>query len=278
MMPDTTLLTPEVAQNQPEQSGVTEQVTSEQPQEQPAQGTEYVDFSPEQKRRFDRIYFNMKEYERDNSALRQHIAQLTEAVNAMQAGSAQQQEAVQRQRIMQQMLQAKEAGNIQEEVRLQGELTTLGQRAPKPVPLPPPPQTQNADISAVESWSREVAGDGNFKRPWALEGHPRYAEAYNLVASMVTDPRFNGNTDAILAEVDRRMGVQGTHPRPPGATVLSGGQVRPQVETEAQLSQDELQVARKMGLSPKDYALQVKLINQHSRGYSVPTVASRRPS
>lgn len=263
-------LAPEnVPQPQPEAAPV------EQPQEQPAPGTDFVEFSPEQKRRFDRIYHNMKEYERDNGALRQHIAQLTEVVNSLQAGTAQQQELVQRQNVMRQLVAAKEAGNVQEEVRLQGELATIGQKVPKPVPLPPPPQTQNADIAAVDAWSKEVGPDGNFRRPWALEGHPRYTEAYNLVATLVTDPRFTGNTDAILAEVDRRFGVSQGQPRPPGATVLSGGQVRPHVEAEVQLSPDELNMARKFGISPKDYALQRKLIGQGERAYSRPTVTPR---
>jgi hypothetical protein len=268
-------LPPEFAPAPEQPQPVTEQVT-EQPQEQPQQGTEFVDFTPEQKRRFDRIYHNMKEYERDNSALRQHIAQLTEAVNNMQAGSAQQQEASQKQRLMQQLLQAKEAGNVALEVQLQGELATVGQKVPKPIPLPPPPQTQNADIAAVEQWSRELGPDGSFRRPWALEGHSRYTEAYNLVASLVTDPRFTGNTDAILAEVDRRMGVSQGQPRPPGATVLgSGGQVRPQVDSEVQLTPDELNMARKFGISPRDYAAQMKMIGQGNRAYSRPTITPR---
>jgi hypothetical protein len=196
-------------------------------------------------------------------------------VNGMQTGQAQAQEQVQRQRILQQIVQAKEAGNIAEEVRLQGELATVGQRVTKPVTLPPPPPGQSADIAVVEQWSREVAGDGNFRRPWALEGHPRYSEAYNLVASLVSDARYAGNTDAILAEVDRRMGLQGNGTRPPGATVLSGGQVRPQVEAEVQLSPDELNMARKFGISPKDYALQQKLIGQGNRAYSRPTITPR---
>jgi hypothetical protein len=253
----------------PEQQPHEEQVAPDR------DGTEFVDIPPELKPRFNRIYHNLKEFERDNGALRQHIAQLTEVVNGMQTGQAQAQEQVQRQRILQQIVQAKEAGNIAEEVRLQGELATVGQRVTKPVTLPPPPPGQSADIAVVEQWSREVAGDGNFRRPWALEGHPRYSEAYNLVASLVSDARYAGNTDAILAEVDRRMGLQGNGTRPPGATVLSGGQVRPQVEAEVQLSPDELNMARKFGISPKDYALQQKLIGQGNRAYSRPTITPR---
>lgn len=236
----------------------------------PEGGTEYVDIPPELKPRFNRIYHNMKEFERDNALLRQHISQVTQAFNEYQAAQATNAETVQRQQIMARMVQAKEQGNVAEEVRLQGELATLGQRVPKPAPLAAPPAAVPPEVSYVSEWSREVAPDGNFKRPWALEGHPRYAEAYNFIAGLTQDPRYAGNTDAILAAADRHMGVANGQVRPPGAVVMSGGQVRPQETGEVTLSPDQLRVAQRLGITPKAYAAQLGLISKYGNGYAVP--------
>jgi hypothetical protein len=232
-------------------------------------GTEYADIPPELKPRFNRIYHNMKEFERENVTLRQHIGQLTQAVNEWQASQATNAETIQRQQLMARMVQAKEQGNVAEEVRLQGELATLGQRVQKPAPLAPPPAPIPPEVTYVSEWSREVGQDGNFRRPWALEGHPRYAEAYNFIANLTQDPRYSGNTDAILAAADRHMGVVNGQARPPGAAVLSGGQVRPSVDSEVQLSPDQLRIAQKLGIAPKAYAAQQAMINKYGNGYAV---------
>jgi hypothetical protein len=235
----------------------------------PEGGTEYVDIPVELRPRFNRLYHNMKEYERENSTLRQHVGQLTQAVNEWQASLATNAETAQRQQLMARMVQAKEQGNVAEEVRLQGELATLGQRVPKPAPLAPPPAPIPPEVTYVSEWSREVGQDGNFRRPWALEGHPRYAEAYNFIANLTQDPRYAGNTDAILAAADRHMGLSQGQPRPPGAAVLSGGQVRPSVDAEVQLSPDQLRIAQKLGIAPKAYAAQQAMINKYGNGYAV---------
>jgi hypothetical protein len=167
------------------------------------------------------------------------------------------------------MVQAKEQGNVAEEVRLQGELATISQRVQKPVPLAPPPAPTPPEVTYVSEWSREVGQDGNFRRPWALEGHPRYAEAYNFIANLTQDPRYSGNTDAILAAADRHMGLSQGQARPPGAAVLSGGQVRPSVDSEVQLSPDQLRIAQKLGIAPKAYAAQQAMINKYGNGYAV---------
>jgi hypothetical protein len=235
----------------------------------PEGGTEYVDIPVELKPRFNRLYHNMKEYERENATLRQHVGQLTQAVNEWQASQATNAETVQRQQLMARMVQAKEQGNVAEEVRLQGELATISQRVQKPVPLAPPPAPTPPEVTYVSEWSREVGQDGNFRRPWALEGHPRYAEAYNFIANLTQDPRYSGNTDAILAAADRHMGLSQGQPRPPGAAVLSGGQVRPSVDSEVQLSPDQLRIAQKLGIAPKAYAAQQAMINKYGNGYAV---------
>jgi hypothetical protein len=234
----------------------------------PEGGTEYVDIPVELKPRFNRLYHNMKEYERDNALLRQHISQLTQSVNEWQASQATNAETAQRQQLMARMVQAKEQGNVAEEVRLQNELATISQRVQKPVPLAPPPAPTPPEVTYVSEWSREVGQDGNFRRPWALEGHPRYAEAYNFIANLTQDPRYSGNTDAILAAADRHMGVAQAG-RPPGAAVLSGGQVRPSVDSEVQLSPDQLRIAQKLGIAPKAYAAQQAMINKYGNGYAV---------
>lgn len=252
-----------------------EQLQPEQPPPQPV-GTEWTDMSgltPQQKSRFDRIYWNMKEHEQTIGQLRDHSLRLAQVVQEMQSRGADATEAVQRQGLMQRLLTAKETGNIQEEVRIQGEMSTLAQRIPRPTQIPIPPAPPNPDIMTVEQWSREVGSDGNFRRPWALEGHPRYQEVYNLVAGLVNNPQLVGNTEAILSEVDRRMGS--SLARPAGATVMSPGQVRPQQGEEIALDPDEIRQAQKFGMTPKQYADQKVMIGKYGRAYSVPTVTQR---
>jgi hypothetical protein len=65
------------------------------------------------------------------------------------------------------------------------------------------------------------------------------------------------------------MGLSQGQARPPGAAVLSGGQVRPSVDSEVQLSPDQLRIAQKLGIAPKAYAAQQAMINKYGNGYAV---------
>ena len=126
------------------------------------------------------------------------------------------------------------------------DLKTAPREVPKEIPKE---ETKEPDWftperqSALVSWAGEMAEDGNYKRPWAQEGHPRNARAVEITNAVINDPEFLGSgIGEMLSEVDRLMAPR---KKATGAVVLSGGQHR-EVKDKIELSEDQKFVARNM--------------------------------
>jgi len=86
-------------------------------------------------------------------------------------------------------------------------------------------------------------------RPWLNADHPRNAQLGAEAVSIIMNPDFAGaDLPEILVELDKRMGTTSTRQAP---SVLSPTQTR--VAPQKRLSEAELAVARKMGISKEKY-------------------------
>src|SRR3546814_20946933 len=86
------------------------------------------------------------------------------------------------------------------------------------------------DVKYVRDWSHETAEDGSFLRPWAIEGHPRYQEAFEITRQIAGQ---TDDVDLILKHVDEKMGHKPRR-QTTGTVLGSGG--RPPKSKEIQLS------------------------------------------
>lgn len=224
-------------------------------------GTDFVEFpDPKLEARFRRIYGNMKSTERANEALREHLTQITKVAEenraelaALKAGSSADQ-------LKTEIVKAKERGDARAEVELTDRLGKLRQ-TPPPAPLPPPPMAEPLELHEARAWESEVGADGNFLRPWAQPQHPDFAKAMSVTKTLVGDPAFGGDVLKVLTEVDKRMGVKTTPAKRVPASVMSAD-MRPPRGDLPSLSADQVAIARKMGVDPKAYAQQLKLLGK----------------
>ena len=232
----------------------------EKPNGKDPDGTDFVEFEdPKMEARFRRIYGNMKATERANEALREHLSLMQKRLEEVSVAVESTKTNTVAEQIKADVIRAKERGDSRAEVELTERLAKL--RAPTPTPaLPQLPQAETVDLVEARTWEAETGPDGNFLRPWAQPAHPDFGKAMNIARTLMGDPAFGGDLPRTLAEIDRRMGLK--HPvqkRP--ATVMSA-EARPPRGDLPELTDEMRAVARKMGIDPKAYAQQLKLLNR----------------
>jgi DNA polymerase I-like protein with 3'-5' exonuclease and polymerase domains len=234
-------------------------VEQEEKKEEP-KGTDWVDDaewgSQKAKARFTRVYGHLKNTERGMTALQEHNRALTSKLEELIAKQETSEVNTRVGQIEAALAAATEKGDARAQAQLQVLLTKELQPKPKTTLSLPEIQTPNVDVSEAMEWESEVDASGNFLRPWAQQTHPKYQEVHNLTKQLIGDPSFGNDVPKILAEIDKRMGTQ--KKRAPGPGALSSG-TRPST-TSTKLSDDELRVAKNMGITPQDYAKQKQLL------------------
>ena len=249
-------------------------------------GTELLDFDklPAEivavvKPRFDRIYANMKDGNRRADMLEGQNAKLMAAFEATQAElagykaglvskDADERVGVIKTKIKDALVagQADVVAELTEQMadaKAEQKLAKLTPERPKTVTVPSGGET------ALDAWASERNESGDFRRPWAQNGHPRQKEMAAYVMSVMESPEFVGKPiTEVLAEVDRR--VAPTASRTVTAAVLPGsnGSGRPKPDGLPKLGPDQQYVAEKMfpKLAAKDahsrYAKQLQAIGK----------------
>lgn len=161
--------------------------------------------------------------------------------------------------IRQQMRAAREAGDydtvdILNDKLLEAKAAKLVAKAQKPVqsqsqPVSQPQQNTvedhytKDDEFALSAWQSETDSSGNPLRPWASEGHPMYAAAFQEAKNVYTNPRYKNMTpEQKVAEIDRRMGYQ---PRQTAQTVMGGGLTPRAKTTKISLTPEQELFAKK---------------------------------
>jgi phage I-like protein len=222
-------------------------------------GTDFVDFAkdpPEKiEARFKRLYGHVKESERVLGELTEHNAKLAERLEKIEADGAKSSHAVEIGKAKAQLKQAIEKGDTDKQVELQTQLTSLQTRAIDKIEKAPLPEPPNFDVRHVREWAREVDESGQFRRPWALEGHPRYAEAWDLTKEISSQTE---DVDVILSEVEKRMAT-GKKPAATNATVMTS-QGRPPKDKSIQLTAEQKMVADRMGIGHDKYIKQLEAL------------------
>lgn len=203
---------------------------------------ERVELSPEQQKRFNQIYRQVKILENENKEYKSVAQQQFEAIEALRQSQEQVVSHLQNKdyadveaQLKQQRKQARENGDYDaldeindrlEEIRIK---KLAAQNTPKQEKQIKPRVTnaseaasyaasQNAitaeEQSVIAAWQEEVSDTGESVRPWAFASDPRYQAALIESRAVFTNPNFaNKSVAEKLKEVDRRMGVMDRQPQ-----------------------------------------------------------------
>jgi hypothetical protein len=264
---------------QTETAQTSEQQTQETQQQGKPEGFDPVEFTPEQKARFDRVYGNMKRYEQSarkvpeleqaNQILAEQLKALHENQNkivthiqAEDYKSAEQQLKADRQAAWQ-------AGNSQAYDDANDRLRDLSVRRamaemqpPKQTQIPQQPYmpkvsgeavleraTQQGVISQDEAttyraWMDEADTNGNARRPWINENDPRNGQAAAIGKAVFNSPAMQTKSfGEKLKEIDRLMGIQ--QPQANQNVLPNGNLTRPKQNNNVKLSDYETKIAIK---------------------------------
>lgn len=235
-------------------------------QETRSEGKQFVeldDLPPVVKARFNRIYGNMKEYERVAQETAKVNRALVERLEKLETGDLQDRITT----LQQRQKEAFESGDFDKAQKLNDELLDhkLAEKnrskieVPEIKPADDAPLTED-QLGMLAAWAQESDDDGKALRPWAKPGHKDHDRAVRYIQSAAMDPDFDVESPqgfkALLEAVDKRMGKGGQSPAPKTAAVLSGnGDGRPRSSDKAvRLTPEQIRVAENMGYTQKQYA------------------------
>lgn len=223
------------------------------------QTTDHIDMDEATQKRFNRIYGNMKQYERivqtmgkENKALLERLEKLETSTQKRDIDAAVSE-------LKRQKVQALDEGNTEAVVEIDEQLArvrSIEEQKPAPSNGSATEEIINSrDQELIYAWGNELDGNGNYKRPWAQAGHPHNAKAAAFGAAALEDPELvSRGTEAVLAEVDRLMGMEANKTGRRTSPVLANdGGVTPRSGGKTKLSDDEKIIAKAMGVSPEAY-------------------------
>jgi len=246
----------EEPQSEAPDDGGTDEAVEPAPEE-TEQTTSHVDMDDGTQKRFNRIYGNMKQYERvvqqmgkenrallnrlDNLEGSQYTAEVTQAVDGLKADK----------------VTALDEGDHAKVADIDDKIAQI-RAIPEPQPTPQPVEqdySMNAqDTAMITTWGGEQNADGTYKRPWAQAGHPYNTKAAAIGAAVLEDPAIVAEgTGAVLAEVDKLMGLEARQKAQRTSPVLSsdGNVTRP--KAKGKLTADQKLIADAMEVPHDKY-------------------------
>jgi len=226
-------------------------------------GTDFVEIEdPKLAARFRRLYGHVKSLERGNHALVEHTTALQKKLEEITGLVETGQTVAATKQIKDQLVLAKQRGDAAAEVELTDRLTKVNATPRQGTQLPPPPQTETIELNEARQWESETDAEGNFLRPWAQPTHPRFNEAMALAKTLVGDPTVGADMTRVLSAIDKKMGLKTAPAKRPSASTVMSSDARPPRGELPDLTNEQLLVAKRMGIPPKDYATQLKLLNK----------------
>lgn len=232
------------------------------PQDKP-EGWDQVEFTPAQQKRFDRVYRQLKDHERNINEYRDIASQQASLIEQLRQSQGQvinhivEDKFTQREAQLQtEQRTAFEAGDLDKYNKATRELGKLDvQREQAALQAKPQPQqvqpqyTANdivseavktgeitsQDANYYHNWAAERDEFGDFKRPWVQRSTE---EALRIGAAVFQSPAFASKPfNEKLNEIDRLMGVQG---RAVNQSVMPSGTnlTRPSATSKIKLSPD----------------------------------------
>lgn len=162
--------------------------------------------------------------------------------------------------------EARDNGDDEAETKIMDEIISfkvdskLRDKEPKQEkPKAPAAMEIDPDVEYVVSWANETDDTGTLKRPWISADHPRHKQALKLAAIYATEYQAEEDhvdIEAVMQKVEYDMNkkiqnAQGNSRMPdPMRTNLT----KPATRGKIKLSQAEVSIARKLGVSPEVYA------------------------
>ena len=210
-------------------------------------------------RRFNRLYAGQKTTENALKQAAEDNRKLADRLEEIERNRTEQDNSRRLSELKQEKIKALEEGETARAVEIDDQILDI-KTAEKPAPKVEKEEIQEPGWftpqkqQALVNWASESDGNGNLKRPWAEEGHPKNPRCIEITNAVLNDPDFAGaDMTEILSEVDRLMTPR--QKKPSAAPVLSGGDApRETKKTSVKLTEEQKLVARRMynDLKPED--------------------------
>ena len=238
------------------------------------------------KKRIDKLTYTMREAERREQAALEYARSLQAETQTFKAKAQQLDQSLvneyenrvkaQHQVVVDKLKAAVESGDVEGQIEAQKQLAALAieeervrvaktqrvptqqQEAPQPAPKPAP-QPARADPRA-EAWAE--------RNEWFGQDKAMTATAFVIHSQLVEEEGFDPTSDDYYSELDRRIQSEFPHKfrkeapveRPQPASVASA---RPTARSDnnpkqIKLTRSQIEIARKLGVSVKDYARQLQ--------------------
>lgn len=231
------------------------------------------------------LYSQVKHFERGFGELKQHNEKLSKAVDQFLAEQATEKQSAQLKDLKAEKVQALERADYNRVADIDQQLTEIVSKpavaptvtatpeqvaASEPAPFNLSPEQTNV----VRTWMAETNPDGTFKRPWAMPGSPEQEAAATIAAGITASPRMKGQPLAVVLQaVDRAVNAvlnptASTQASVVSATptVMGGNQRRAPKAEDVELSQDQITVAKRMGIPLDRYKAQLKVLRTSTNG------------
>ena len=229
-----------------------------------------VEFSPEQQKRFNRLYGQVKTQDKQLGELSQMNAKLIERLEAQEQKTAVREIDGELADLRAAKKEALDAGDTDKVMEIDDAILDAKIKAKEASETPEPkkdPDKSNDDFDFTPSqkdrlieWATERNDKGDVIRPWADPGHPKHTTAMKIAEGVLGDPEYTGaDMEDILKEVDRvaTLALDPGKAKRPGAAVLksNGGPGNANKEGGGgSLTQDQKAIAYRMypNLDTKD--------------------------
>lgn len=243
--------------------------TQEQTQEAPAnQDTQEefdpksrVDFNPEQQRKFNDLYKQVKMSDARNKMLADMNQKALDKIDELEKRFSQTDHAEAERILTSRLKEARESGDEDKADKIFQELIDfkVDSRLNKKQPEKPKPVDAMADpdVRTVVRFAQETDASGNLLRPWIDARSPQHANAMKMAGAIAVsvDSEF-GYVD--IPEVMRRMD-EAMKPKPTqqgnsrAPDPMRGNLTNGSSKGKMKLSPQELAAAQKLGVKPEDY-------------------------
>ena len=250
-------------------------------------GADFVDIKdPEIKDRVNYLYLQAKSADEknkllleQNKKLQEKLEGLSKDVSSIKNDTRQKQEDFEIKNIKSQLKEAWAVGDFdraadlndnlvqlaaEQQRRLLMEVSKAEETKPKET-IPEMDQRSRQDAQFIDFLAKEKDSQGNLMRPYLNEWHPENNRAANEAAKIATEFAQAGRQTTIaeiMRELDRRM-----KPSNPASSdnVLTSSRNDQSPKKTSDLSAEERTMARKMGISEKDWAMQKELLRRERR-------------
>lgn len=239
-------------------------------QEEEFDHTKRVDFDkPEQQRKFNDVYKQMKMSDQRNKFLTDINTKLMAKLEGIESRFAQTDTAEAERTLEARLKEARDNGDDVQEAKIWKEIIDFRVESKLSAVTKKPETVAQADISDplvqdVIYYATETDDKGQILRPWIADvTHPQHKQAMSLAGFIATKVNAEvGYVDGskVMEELDKAMRAKPAtaQPQPRGNTrapdPMRGNLTNNQPKSKIKLSQAELAMANKLGVKPEAYA------------------------